>query len=94
MLTHVGYRPRHTRGRVGRGNVGDVFSKDDGEASLEVEVDVAVEEPGAGVVSAEADRDVVARSTGANDVALRGVDIVVLRAASTAHDVESVLWKT
>ena len=39
----------------------------------------------------EADRDVVARRAGGDDITLRRVDEVVLRAARAAHDVEGVL---
>lgn len=40
-----------TRNRVGRLDVGDVLSHDHGKAGLQVEVNVAVEEPRARVVS-------------------------------------------
>jgi hypothetical protein len=57
---------------------------------LKVEVNVAVEEPRAWVVGAEADRDVVRRLTDADHVALRWVDVVVRRLTGTANDIEGV----
>ena len=85
-------RPRLRHG-VGGLDVGDVLSHDDGEACLEVEVDVAVEEPRARVVRLEADGDVVAclRSTSADDVTPDGVVVVVDRAARAAYDSKDVL---
>ena len=86
-------RPR-VRHRVRGGHISHVFGHNDGEAAVEVEVDVAVEEPRAGVVGAEADRDVVPRRAGRDDIALRGVDVVVLGAAGRANNVEGVLCAT
>ena len=57
-----------------------------------MEVDVAVEEPRAGVVGREADGDVVARRAGGDNIALGRVDVVVGVAARAAHDPELVLW--
>jgi hypothetical protein len=57
---------------------------------LEMEVNVAVEEPRAWAVGAEADRDVIARRASANHVALRRVGVVVRRLTGTANDVEGV----
>jgi hypothetical protein len=57
---------------------------------LKMEVDVAVEEPRAGIVCAEADRDVVSRRANVNHVALRRVVIIVGRLASTTDDIEGV----
>ena len=79
-----------TGGRDGRRDVRGVLGHDDRKPGLEVEVDVAVEEPRAGVVRREADRDVVARRARADDVALRGVHVVVVGAAGGADDVEGV----
>ena len=56
-----------------------------------MEVDVAMEEPRAGVVRREPDRDVVSRGAGVDRVALHRVHIVVVAAARTADDVEGVL---
>ena len=80
------------RHRVRNLRVRDILREHDSKARVEVEVDVAVEEPRAGVVGGEADRDVVARRAGGDDVALGRVDVVVLGAARAAHDVEGVLW--
>jgi hypothetical protein len=57
---------------------------------LEMEVDVAVEEPRAWAVSAEAERDVVPCVADADHVALRRVDVVVRRLTGAADDVEGV----
>ena len=84
--------PRVRGGDEGRDLVG-LLREDDREAGLEVEVDVAVEEPRAGVVRPEADRDVVARGGRArvHDVAEDRVVVVVLGAARAADDGEDVL---
>ncbi len=73
--------------------VRDGLGEDDREAGLEVEVDVAVEEPRAGVVRGEPDRDVVARGGYArrDDVAPDRVVVVVRRRACAADDREGVL---
>jgi hypothetical protein len=55
-----------------------------------MEVDVAVEEPRAGIVCAEADRDIVSSQADVNHVALRRVVIVVGRLSGTANDIEGV----
>ena len=55
-----------------------------------MEVEVAVEEPRARVVGREPDRDVIARRAGANNIALRGVDVVVVGGAGGADDMEDV----
>ena len=75
-------------------DVGHVLAEDDGEASLEVEVDVAMEEPRARVVRREANGDVVTRRTSADGVTLDWVDVVVLGAAGRANNVEGVLCAT
>lgn len=49
-----------------------------------------MEEPWAGIVREESDRDIVARFTHAYDVADDGVLIVVSRLSSAADDVEGV----
>ena len=83
------------RQRTGRGNRARdlirLLSKNDGEASLEVEVDVAVEEPRARVVGGEADGDVVAVAADAHDVTLGRVHVVVRGLAGRADNVERVL---
>ena len=78
------------RGDVRR-HIVDILSEDDRKTGVKVVIDVAVEEPGAGVVGAEADGDVVAGGAGADDIALDGVDVVVGVAAGAAHDPELVL---
>ena len=89
------HRPGKGAKLTARGNVGshfiDVLGEDNGEAGIEVIVDVAVEEPGTGVVGAEADGNVIAGGAGADDVALGGVDVVVSVAAGGADDPEFVL---
>ena len=57
----------------------------------EMPVNVAVEEPRAGVVRLEANRDVVAGRAGADRVVLDGVDEVVVGGARGADDPELVL---
>ena len=78
------------RGDVRR-HIVDILSEDDRKTGVKVVIDVAVEEPGTGVVGAEADGDVVAGGAGANDVTLSRVDEVVGVAAGAAHDPELVL---
>ena len=74
-------------------DAGYLLGQGDGEASLEVEVDVAVEEPGTGIVRPEADRDVVVRGgcTGRDGVAPDGVAVVVRGRAGTSHHREDML---
>ena len=81
------------RDRVRGRDAGDGLSEDHRETRLEVEVDVAVEEPRARVVGAEADRDVVVvgRSARRDDIAPDGVLVVVGRRACRANDREGVL---
>jgi len=55
----------------------NILSKDDGEASIQVPVNVAVEEPWARVVGEEADGDIVASIADTDDVADYGIDEVV-----------------
>ena len=83
------------RQRTGRGNRARdlirLLSEDNGEAGLEVEVDVAVEEPRARVVGGEADGDVVAVAADVHDVTLGRVLVVVSSLTGRADDVERVL---
>ena len=74
-------------------DVRNILGENDGKAGLEMEVDVAVEEPRAGVVGGEADGDVVIRLRRArrDDVAPDGVVVVVLARAGTADDSEGML---
>ena len=71
--------------------VRDVLGHDDREPGVEVEVDVAVEEPRAGVVRLEPDRDVVARATCADGGAPDRVLEVVPVLACALDDREDVL---
>ena len=82
------------RHRVRNLRVRDVLREHDRKARVEVEVDVAVEEPWAGVVRREANGDIVTRRTSADGVTLDGVDVVVLGAAGRANNVEGVLCAT
>ena len=68
-----------------------IFGHDNGHPSFEMPVDVAVEEPRAGVVRREANGDVVTRRTSADGVTLDRVDVVVLGAAGRANNVEGML---
>ena len=87
-------RRAEVRPRLGHGvrsaRVRRVLGHDDGEAGLEVEVDVAVEEPRARVVRPEPDRHVVAGLGRArrDDVAPDGVVVVVRGRAGAAHHCE------
>ena len=71
----------------------DILRHDDSEAGVEVEVDVAVEEPRARVVSLEADRDIVVRGGGSrgDDVAPDRVVVVVIGGTCAAYNSEGVL---
>ena len=82
-------RPR-MRHRVRNLRVRDVLREHDRKARVEVEVDVAVEEPRARVVRVEADRDVVPRLRRArvHYVAPDRVVVVVRGAARAADDGE------
>ena len=81
------------RDRIRDRGTTDGLSEDDGETSLEVEVDVAVEEPRARVVGLEADRNVVARGGGSrgDDVAPDRVVVVVVGGTCAAYNSEGVL---
>ena len=73
-------KSRPVRGdRVGSRSTGNVLGHDSSESGVEVEVDVAVEEPRPRVVRPETDRDVVVRRGRArrDDVAPDGVVVVV-----------------
>ena len=81
--------------RVGSRSTGNVFSHDSSEPGVEVEVDVAVDEPWAGIVRLEADRDIVSRAApGGNGITPDGVIEVVLSRVGTADHCEGVLWRT
>ena len=86
-------KSRPVRGnRVGSRSTGNVLRHDSSEPGVEVEVDVAVEEPRARVVRLEADRDIVGRAApGRDGVAPDGVVVVVFRRVGAADDCEGVL---
>ena len=58
-----------------------------------MEIDVAMEEPRARVVRREPNRNVIAGRAGADDIALRGVDVVVVGSAGGADNMEDVAVK-
>jgi hypothetical protein len=72
---------RTRRSWDGRG----ILAKHNGEASLQVPIDVAMEEPGASIVGDEPNRDVVVRTTCAHNVAARRIG-KVRRGLSSALD--------
>ena len=81
------------RDRVRDSHIRDVLGHDDRKAGVEVGLDVAVEEPRAGVVRLEPDRHVVVviLETRADGVPEDGVLVVVLGAVRAANDRERVL---
>ena len=83
------------RQRTGRGNRARdlirLLGEDNGETGLEVEVNVAVEEPRARVVGGEANGDVVTVAADVHDVTLGRVLVVVGGLTRRTDDVERVL---
>ena len=71
-------------------NDGNGSKKKGNHVRSQVPIDVAVEEPGTGVVGEEPDRDIVARVADAHDVADDGVYKVVRRIASATDDGEGM----
>ena len=80
-----------TRRSIGRRSIGSVLREHDSKPCVKVPVDVAVEEPRAGVVGRETNRNVVSRRASADSVTLGRVDVVVAVVSGTANDVEGVL---
>ncbi len=80
-----------TRRGVKRSSIHCVLTQDNGEPSVEMVVNVTVEEPRARVVGREPDSDIVTCSPRTDGVALRRVHVVVVGAACAADDVEGVL---
>ena len=79
------------RDRVDGFSIADILGEDDGETSIQVEVDVTVEEPRARVVRLEADRDVVVSAgPGRDSVAPDGVVVVVDSTVRAANDGEGM----
>lgn len=64
--------------------------KRDVNARLQMPVNVAMQEPWSGVVSGESERDIVSGASDAHDITAHGIDVVVRRASSNAHDVKRV----
>ncbi len=89
-IPNLRQRGKLTRGRHRRRDGGRVLSEHDRKPGLQMEVDVAVQEPRPRVVRREPDRDVVAHRPRAHHVALRRVHVVVRRLPRPAHDVERV----
>jgi len=73
-----------------RFHIRKVLRKYHREALLQVPIDVAVEEPRAGVVSHEPNRNVIVCGADAHDVAHDGVVKVVRRVARAADDAEGM----
>lgn len=59
-------------------------------ARFEMPVNVAVQEPWAGVVSGESERNIVSGASNAHDIAAHRIDVIVRRASSNADDVKRV----
>ena len=91
----LGAQSRPVRGdRIDSFSVADVLGEDDGETSIQVEVDMTVEEPRARVVRLEADRDVVVSAgPGRDSVAPDGVVVVVFGRAGAADYGKGVLCR-
>ena len=90
--TTISMKTKSQLTRSGVSSVGlvDTLSKDNSEAGFQMPVDVAVEEPGSGVVSGETDGNVVTSGTDVDDITTRGVGVVVGVGASAANDIEDV----
>lgn len=76
--------------RIGSSDGRDVLGEDDREAHDQMPVNVAMHDPRARVVGGEANGDVVAGASQADDVALDGVDKVRSGLASCADNAEDV----
>jgi len=74
--------------RVRFRHVRDILSKDNGEASIQVPIDVAMEEPWSRVVGEETDCHFISRVANTHDISDDRVDEVVSRATSGADDME------
>ena len=57
---------------------------------LKMPVDMAMQEPGTGIVGLESDGNVVTSGTDVDDITTRGVGVVVDVGASAANDIEDV----
>jgi len=78
------------RGRIERWHIRDILSKDNREASIQVLVDVAMEEPRPRIVGEKPDCDVIPSVANTHDISDNRVDKVVGRATSAAYHVEIV----
>jgi len=76
------------RDRVRCWHVRDILSKDNGEASIQMPIDVAMEEPWSRVVGEETDCDFISRVANTHDISDDSVVEVVGRVTSAADDVE------
>lgn len=59
-------------------------------ARLQMPVNVAMQEPWAGVVRRESERDIVSGASNAHDIAAHRISVVVRRASRNAYDVKRV----
>ena len=93
--TTISMKTKSQLTRSGVSSVGlvDTLSKDNSEAGFQMPVDVAVEEPGSGVVSGETDGNIVASATSVDNITNDGIDVVGSSLTSTANNVEVVLEK-
>ena len=93
--TTISMKTKSQLTRSGVSSVGlvDTFSKDNSEAGFQMPVDVAVEEPGSGVVGGETDGNIVASTTSVDNITNDGIDVVGSSLTSTANNVEVVLEK-
>ena len=81
-----------TRSGVGGVGLVDTLSENNSETGFQMPVDVAVEEPGSGVVSGETDGNIVASATSVDNITNDRVNVVGSSLTGTADNVEVVLW--
>ena len=80
-----------TRSGVGGVGLVDTLSENNSETGFQMPVDVAVEEPGSGVVSGETDGNIVASATSVDNITNDRVNVVGSSLTGTANNVEVVL---
>jgi len=78
------------RNRVINSHVSDIFSHHHCETGIEMEINVAMEEPRAGIVGSETNSDIVTAFTSVDHITNNGVVIVVNAASRTTNDSEVV----